>query len=115
MELKEKSNCSSSLYPKETNDRYRIYHHPKTNSFSFLKNPLINNFTHNSFFIFDQIDSIRLFRSLTNKNSIKISTYELDYLKSINSDIKFQKYINNNENFIQIDKDLYTKMNDFLM
>ena len=49
----------------------------KTNSFSsknnvrdFIKNPLINHFTINSFFIFDKFDFSKYFSILKNKNFI---------------------------------------------
>ena len=102
-------------------NNYIIY--PKTNKFTNKKrlnklkssynitNPLINHFSISSFFIYDQIDHINYFNSLSNKNSIKLNNDEISFLQSIIDSIQIEKSINEKEEFISIEKDMFDKIN----
>ena len=78
-----------------------------------FKNPSINHFNFDSFFIFQQKDFIEYFNSLSNKNSIKLGFEEITLLKSISNSIEIQKYINKNENFFFFDKIIFDKINSY--
>ena len=78
-----------------------------------LKNPTISHFTYDSFFIYDQNDYINYFDSLSNKNLIKINSEEVLFLKSLSNSIEIEKYVNNNENFISLDKTIFSKINTY--
>ena len=85
----------------------------KTNIEDFIKNPLINHFTFNSFFIFDKSDFIKYFFNLKNKNLIKLTPAELSNLKSISKDIEIKVRILDNNSFILIDKDICRNLKNF--
>lgn len=103
---------SQPTYPKEksfTNKKRKR----QTKNNNDINNPLINHFNVDSFFIYDQIDHIRYFKSLKNKNLIKLTFEELNSLNSICDSIKVQKDLINNSNYVQIDKNTLEKINNY--
>ena len=107
MDLKEETNDNAIYYPKSDNKTNLLFHIHKNHANDLLKNPNINHFTSDSFFIFDQPDCIKYFNSLKNKNYIKLNLNEFEFLKSISNSILIEKYIYDNTQFISLDKNIY--------
>ena len=113
MEQNEESQSIQIHYPKINDNSFQPVRHLKNNYVHSINNPLINHFTLSSFFIFGQSDSLKYFHSLNNKNHLKLNQDELNFLKSMNNDIQLQKYLNDNAEFISIDKNMYDKIYDY--
>ena len=113
MELKEEANDDIINYPKSNNKSNHIFYPHKNHSYDLLKNPNINHFTSDSFFIFDQPDCIKYFNSLGNKNNIKLNLNEFEFLKSLGNSILIEKYINDNTLFISLDKNIYDQIHAY--
>lgn len=100
-------------YPKKRNN---FPHNSNPNNKiiqKYVDNPLINRFTLDSFFIYDQADNIKYYQSLTNKNLIKLSNDELLLLCSIANEIRINQAIKGGDELIEIDKDLADKLNSY--
>ena len=80
---------------------------------TYLNNPLINRFTKDSFFIFDQADNIKYYQSLNNKNLIKLTKDEFFLLNFISTDIRISHSIKEGVELIEIFKDVADKLNKF--
>ena len=112
MEQKNSIETNKVSYPKKNTYLNKKIKCKKNKKIGF-KNPSINHFNFNSFFIFDQNDYIEYFNSLSNKNSIKLCFEEITLLKSISNSIDIEKYINKNENFFSIDRNMFDKINSY--
>ena len=113
MDLNKETNDDSIHYPKSDNKSNQVFNLRKNHANDLLKNPNINHFTFDSFFIFDQPDCIRYFNSLGNKNNIKLNLNEFEFLKSINNSILIEKYIHDNTQFISLYKNIYDKIHSY--
>ena len=51
--------------------------------------------------------------ALSNKNLIKLNKKEIYFLQNISAELKYQKYASTNEQFINIEKDIFDKLNVF--
>lgn len=111
MESIPSNNYLSFNYPKISFNTQNPKKSNLTNIKKIITNPLINRINLNSHFIFDQFDYIKYFKSLKNKNLIKLSDIEITFLKSVTKDIlqKINSY-NNNNNIFYINENIYNNL-----
>ena len=107
------SNSSSFINSNEFLNKKTNSISSKNNVRDFIKNPLINHFTINSFFIFDKFDFSKYFSNLKNKNFIKLTSSELLFLKTVSKDINTKIEIIDNKSFIDVDKDIFENLKKF--
>ena len=73
-----------------------------------LNNPSISHFSFDSHFIYTDIDFIKYFHNLSNKNTIKLTKIEFSYLQDKIDEIRF--LCSSPEDLIVIDKDISLKL-----
>ena len=73
-----------------------------------LNNPTISHFSFDSHFIYTDIDFIKYFHNLSNKNTIKLTKIEFSYLQDKIDEIRF--LCSSTEDLIVIDKDISLKL-----
>ena len=79
----------------------------------FIKNPLPLYFKLTSHFIFSEIDFIEQFNKLQNKNVFKLTDKEENFLENQIKEINICTSIDNNEEFIELNKDIADKIINF--
>ena len=84
-----------------------------TNFASIIKNPSISHFNKDSHIIYSENDFITYFNSLTNKNSVKLDSDELNFLNNIIMENKIISIINEKNDFIEIDETINKKLQNF--
>ena len=100
-------------YPKNNSDQSSNTHLINNNISQFVKNPLINKFNYDSFFIYDQYDNIKYYNNLSNKNLIKLNDEEISFLKSIVERINISQNINKGIELIEIENEMAGKLKQF--
>lgn len=100
-------------YPKEHSDISSNIRLPNNNISQYTKNPLINKFNYDSFFIFDQSDNIKYYNNLSNKNLIKLNEDEISFLKSIVETINISQNLDKGNELIEIDSEMAGKLKQF--
>ena len=116
MERQEKKEDSKKdIYPKN-NDNHPISKHkykkPSANK-KFIKNPHISYLNINSHFIYSENDFQLQLEKLKNKNLIKLTKNEEEYLRNLINEISIFHSLKNNEQFIEINANMYDKINNF--
>ena len=108
----------TNLSAQKTKNFSRLFRKRKRSS-SLSKNekckfPKISYLKSESKFIFDQESYLLYFFSLNNKNNIKLSKDEFEFLKSKISELKLLKNDDNNNSILNISIDIFHKINSYL-
>jgi hypothetical protein len=113
MDIPIKDDFSNNEYPKSNTNSNTFEFKCNKNHSKLIDNPLINHFTISSFFIYDQIDNLKYFNSLKNKNNIKLNTEEIAFLNKIYDELKILKSVKHGDELITLDSKIYEQINSF--
>ena len=100
-------------YPKNNLENNKFLYKYNNKASKLNANPLINHFTIESFFIFDQYDNIKYFESLSDKNNIKLYSNEVNFLNNVFNEIKIIKNVKKGDEIISLDSKIYEKITSY--
>ena len=102
-------------YPKNNGSHSTSSHKQRKPSANkkFIKNPKISFINLNSHFIYSEDDFKLQIEKLKNKNLIKLSKKEEDFLKQTINEIALFNSLNKNEFFVEINMEMYKKISNF--